>query len=92
MPMDGTALTHRVMLLWSGGAGTTPGWSKASVRAQAEPMLNAWAAKLLGDPALAAEMGAIASARSRKYSWSITAARLRRLYGDLVARGLVRCD
>ena len=32
------------------------------------------------------------SARSRKYSWSITAARLRRLYGDLVARGLVRCD
>jgi D-inositol-3-phosphate glycosyltransferase len=49
-------------------------------------------AKLLGDPMLAAEMGAIASARSRKYSWSITAARLRRLYGDLVARGLVRCD
>jgi D-inositol-3-phosphate glycosyltransferase len=49
-------------------------------------------AKLLGDPALAAEMGVIASARSRKYSWSITAARLRRLYGDLVARGLVRCD
>ena len=50
MPMDGTALTHRVMLLWSGAAGTTPGWSKASARAQAEPMLNAWAAKLLGDP------------------------------------------
>ena len=49
-------------------------------------------AKLLGDPELAAEMGATASARSRKYSWSITAARLRRLYGDLVARGLVRCD
>jgi D-inositol-3-phosphate glycosyltransferase len=49
-------------------------------------------AKLLGDPALAAEMGAVASARSRTYSWSITAARLRRLYGDLVARGLVRCD
>ena len=49
-------------------------------------------AKLLDDPELAAEMGATASARSRKYSWSITAARLRRLYGDLVARGLVRCD
>jgi D-inositol-3-phosphate glycosyltransferase len=49
-------------------------------------------AKLLGDPALAAEMGALASTRSRQYSWSITAARLRRLYGDLVARGLVRCD
>ena len=49
-------------------------------------------AKLLDNPELAAEIGAIASARSRKYSWSITAARLRRLYGDLVARGLVRCD
>jgi D-inositol-3-phosphate glycosyltransferase len=49
-------------------------------------------ATLLEDPELAAEIGAIASARSRKYSWSITAARLRRLYGDLVARGLVRCD
>jgi D-inositol-3-phosphate glycosyltransferase len=47
---------------------------------------------LLDDPALAAEIGAEASARSRQYSWSITAARLRRLYGDLVARGLVRCD
>ncbi len=49
-------------------------------------------AMLLEDPELAAEMGAAASAESRKYSWSITAARLRRLYGDLVARGLVRCD
>jgi len=49
-------------------------------------------AMLLDDPALAAEFGASASARSRRYSWSITAARLRRLYGDLVARALVRCD
>ena len=49
MPMDGTALTHRVMLLWSGAPGAAPGWSTASARAQAEPMLNAWAAKLLGD-------------------------------------------
>ena len=49
-------------------------------------------AMLLDDPELAAEFGASASARSRTYSWSITAARLRRLYGDLVARGLVRCD
>ena len=49
-------------------------------------------ATLLDDPMLAAEIGATASARSRRYSWSTTAARLRRLYGDLVARGLVRCD
>jgi D-inositol-3-phosphate glycosyltransferase len=48
-------------------------------------------ATLLDDPALAAEIGATASVRSRRYSWSITAARLRRLYGDLVARDLVRC-
>jgi D-inositol-3-phosphate glycosyltransferase len=49
-------------------------------------------ATLLDNPELAAEMGATASANSRRYSWSTTAARLRRLYGDLVARDLVRCD
>jgi D-inositol-3-phosphate glycosyltransferase len=47
----------------------------------------------LGDDAmLAGEMGVSAAARSLRYSWNMTAARLRRLYGDLVARGLVRCD
>jgi D-inositol-3-phosphate glycosyltransferase len=49
-------------------------------------------ATLLDNPELATEIGATASAHSRRYSWSTTAARLRRLYGDLVARGLVRCD
>jgi D-inositol-3-phosphate glycosyltransferase len=49
-------------------------------------------ATLLDNPELAAEIGIAASAHSRSYSWSTTAARLRRLYGDLVARGLVRCD
>jgi D-inositol-3-phosphate glycosyltransferase len=48
--------------------------------------------RLLDDSALAAEMGANAAAESLRYSWSMTAARLRRLYGDLVVRGLVRCD
>jgi D-inositol-3-phosphate glycosyltransferase len=48
--------------------------------------------KLLADDALRAGMGALAAARSLRYSWNMTAARLRRLYGDLVARGLVRCD
>lgn len=47
---------------------------------------------LLRDTDTAAEMGVSAAARSRRYSWSITAARLRRLYGDIAARGLVRCD
>jgi D-inositol-3-phosphate glycosyltransferase len=48
--------------------------------------------RLLADEMLASEMGVRAAAQSTRYSWSMTAARLRRLYGDLVARGLVRCD
>jgi D-inositol-3-phosphate glycosyltransferase len=48
--------------------------------------------KLFVDDALARDMGERAAQRSLRYSWSMTAARLRRLYGDLVARGLVRCD
>jgi D-inositol-3-phosphate glycosyltransferase len=54
-----------------------------------------WAAPialLLDDDDLRAEMGISAAARSRRYSWSITAARLRRLYGDLVVREPVRCS
>jgi hypothetical protein len=51
-PRSGVALTHRVLLLWSGKAAATPGWvpMPPSPRATAEPMLNAWAATLLGDP------------------------------------------
>ena len=47
--------------------------------------------KLLHDPGLAAGMGAAAARRAAGYTWSTTAARLRRLYGDLVARSLVDC-
>ncbi len=47
--------------------------------------------KILGDPSLAAGMGRAATLRARRYSWSITAARLRRLYADLTARDLVEC-
>jgi D-inositol-3-phosphate glycosyltransferase len=49
-------------------------------------------ATLLGDAALAAEMGATAVARSRLYSWSATAGRLRRLYSDLAVREPVSCE
>lgn len=51
-PRSGIALTHRVLLLWSGKPTSTTGWASAtkSPRAAAEPMLNAWVAKLLGDP------------------------------------------
>lgn len=47
--------------------------------------------RLLGDSELAREMGRNASARSGRYTWSITAARLRRVYADLGARELVSC-
>ena len=50
------------------------------------------AAALLADPARAAQMGEAATAGTRRYSWSITAARLRRLYADLTAREPVECQ
>jgi len=46
---------------------------------------------ILADPSLGAGMGRAAALRARRYSWSITAARLRRLYADLTARDLVEC-
>ncbi|GAA4329758.1 hypothetical protein GCM10023165_02820 [Variovorax defluvii] len=51
-PRSGIALTHRVLALWSGKPASTTGWAavSSSARASAEPMLNAWAAKLMGDP------------------------------------------
>jgi D-inositol-3-phosphate glycosyltransferase len=49
-------------------------------------------AMLLDDPELASRMGTSAAARSRRYSWSITAARLRRLYADLAVREPVSCE
>ncbi|MEA2716523.1 MAG: D-inositol-3-phosphate glycosyltransferase [Actinomycetota bacterium] len=52
----------------------------------------AYAAKLLDDPDLAALVGAQAAALARRYRWSITAGRLRRLYSDLTARRLVECS
>ncbi|HEY8217884.1 MAG TPA: glycosyltransferase [Acidimicrobiia bacterium] len=48
-------------------------------------------AELLADPARAAAIGAEAATRSARYTWSITAARLRRVYADLGARELVSC-
>jgi D-inositol-3-phosphate glycosyltransferase len=47
--------------------------------------------RLLADPALAAQMSVEATVRASSYLWSITAARLRRLYADLTARRLVEC-
>jgi D-inositol-3-phosphate glycosyltransferase len=49
-------------------------------------------ARLLADPATSAAMGADAEAASRRYAWSMTAARLRRLYADLLVREPVSCS
>jgi D-inositol-3-phosphate glycosyltransferase len=46
---------------------------------------------IVGDRALAARLAAAASRRARRYTWSVAAARLRRLYGTLTARSLVEC-
>jgi D-inositol-3-phosphate glycosyltransferase len=54
-------------------------------------MFAAYAGELLEKPAHAARMGAAAAMSARRYSWSITAARLRRLYADLTERRLVEC-
>jgi D-inositol-3-phosphate glycosyltransferase len=51
----------------------------------------AHARTLLDDPDLAASVGRAAAARAAGYCWSITAARLRRLYSDLTDRSLVEC-
>ena len=47
--------------------------------------------QLLADPATARAMGEAAATRARGYTWSTTAARLRRLYADLTARAPVDC-
>jgi D-inositol-3-phosphate glycosyltransferase len=46
---------------------------------------------VLTDPSLAADLGRRAAIRAQGYTWSIAAARLRRLYGDLTSRQLVEC-
>jgi hypothetical protein len=50
---SGAPLTHRLLLLFSGAPAVNPGWpaTTSSRRASAEPMLNAWASKLFGNPA-----------------------------------------
>ncbi|MEO8153875.1 MAG: hypothetical protein ABI605_12450 [Rhizobacter sp.] len=51
-PRSGLAATHRLLVLFSAAPAATQGWgdAAASPRAAAEPVLNAWAATLLGDP------------------------------------------
>jgi D-inositol-3-phosphate glycosyltransferase len=50
-----------------------------------------YVARLLDDRPMARQMSDQAVALANTYRWSITAARLRRLYADLTARQLVEC-
>jgi hypothetical protein len=54
-PRSGVAITHRVVMLLDPAASGTAGWeaTTTSPRATAEPVLNAWAARLLGEASLA---------------------------------------
>ena len=49
------------------------------------------ARRLLDDDDLARRMSAAGADRARRFTWSTSAARLRRLYADLGARRLVEC-
>ncbi|MFO7281448.1 MAG: glycosyltransferase [Thermoanaerobacterales bacterium] len=52
----------------------------------------AHAAQILANPPLAAALSAAAARRARDYTWSTTAARLRRIYADLAARTPATCE
>jgi D-inositol-3-phosphate glycosyltransferase len=52
----------------------------------------AYVGEILDNPLLASEMRRNASAAALGYRWSMTAARLRRVYADLAARQLVECS
>ncbi|MGB6056849.1 MAG: glycosyltransferase [Microthrixaceae bacterium] len=47
---------------------------------------------VLADGALAERMGHAAALEAKRYAWSVTAGRLRRLYSDLNIRALVECQ
>ena len=50
-PRTGQALTYRLLMVNDGMAASPPNWpSEKTPRALAEPVLNAWAGQLLGDP------------------------------------------
>jgi D-inositol-3-phosphate glycosyltransferase len=52
----------------------------------------AFAGEIVGNAALADEMGRNGARQAMRYQWSVSAARLRRLYSDLTARTLTTCQ
>ncbi|HUY30257.1 MAG TPA: glycosyltransferase [Acidimicrobiales bacterium] len=59
---------------------------RGDARRFAERVASIWSR-----PDHARAMGAAAAERAKGYTWSVAAARLRRLYGELTARSLVEC-
>ena len=51
IPRSGVAISHRVLVLSSAQPASTPNWSATAPRARAEPALEAWAERQIGDPA-----------------------------------------
>jgi D-inositol-3-phosphate glycosyltransferase len=51
----------------------------------------AYTTEILDNGLLAAQMATHGAARARQYTWSLAAARLRRVYADVSARTLVQC-
>ena len=47
--------------------------------------------RIIDSPDFAGALGRQAANQARGYTWSTTAARLRRLYADLTSRSLVEC-
>ncbi len=58
-----------------------------------DPALYAeWVDAILGDPVLARRLSVSSAARAADYTWSTSAARLRRIYADVTTRTLAPCS
>lgn len=62
------------------------------VEGRSPELFAGYAASILAEPGLGPAMGRAGAERARRYTWSVAAARLRRLYADLTARQLVECQ
>ena len=93
MALEAAACGTPVVAADVGGLSTlvTHGVSGFLVEGRDPQDYAAYVARLLDDRVLARAMSAQAAALATTYRWSITAARLRRLYADLTARRLVEC-
>lgn len=49
-PRTGVSVSHRAMVLFTGEVNPGPGWPAPTVRAKAEPVLNGWLGRTIGNP------------------------------------------